>query len=473
MAACCTSGSTSPTRGAATSTARSRLRELTYLPIETRDDPDMLGKQWAALRGLYNAGADFLYTALGAFRPDRLGVVQFYGAAAEAVTETSAATEALHRMAAVEATLANFPQSRTAAPDLARVDLLMARLRRLPRLLAILGHPDPRLAKKGLGRDGAMGIADDELMSQQGENLLRGLARINEDFVFLVTAAFVDRPALTAAMLKMAQVASQVASRQRGSIGAGFSIAVPLAAALSNAYAQNLGHSQSVGHSQADTVSEGWSQSESQSWGHSVGQSQSHGTSHTESSAVTDTVGSSHGVSASTGWGHTDSLANTASGAHTDSASHTDSGAHTDSASHTDSGSHTESASHTDSGSAYRQPCHRRGALGRVELECLRRQRQQLVARLRANGVGGRVEQPGQQPDGQQRPHGQRGDRADPQRERHPGVLQFRFHRPDHQFRRQRRAQRLGQRGRARRRLRHCRRVAYRKQWRSRDNRAG
>ena len=129
-----------------------------------------------------------------------------------------------------------------------------------------------------------MGIADDELLSQQGENLLRGLARINEDFVFLVTAAFVDRPALTAAMVKMAQVASQVASRQRGSIGAGFSIAVPLAAALSNAYAQNLGHSQSVGHSQADTVSEGWSQSESQSWGHSVGQSQSHGTSHTESS---------------------------------------------------------------------------------------------------------------------------------------------------------------------------------------------
>jgi len=126
------------------------LRELTYLPIETRDDPDMLGKQWAALRGLYNAGADFLYTALGAFRPDRLGVVQFYGAAAEAVTETSAATEALHRMAAVEATLANFPQSRTAAPDLARVDLLMARLRRLPRLLAILGHPDPRMARRGL-----------------------------------------------------------------------------------------------------------------------------------------------------------------------------------------------------------------------------------------------------------------------------------------------------------------------------------
>ena len=35
------------------------FRELTYLPIEMRDDPDMLGKQWAALRGLYNFGRRF------------------------------------------------------------------------------------------------------------------------------------------------------------------------------------------------------------------------------------------------------------------------------------------------------------------------------------------------------------------------------------------------------------------------------
>ncbi len=327
------------------------FRELVYLPIEMRNDPDVLGKQWAALRGLYNASADFCYTALGVFQPERLGVVQFYGAAAEADIEFTAASEALRRLAAVEATLANYPQSRTVFPELLRVELLTDRLRRLPRLLAVLGHPDPRLAQKGLGRDGAMGVADDELLSQQGENLLRGLARLSEDFVFLVTAAHVARPVLTSGLVRMARVASQVASRQRGSIGAGFSIAIPLAAALSNAYAQNLGHSQSVGHSQADTVSEGWSESESQSWGHSVGQSQSHGTSHTESAAVTDTTGVSHGVTESTGWGHTDSVANTASGAHTDSASHTDSGSHTDSASHTDSGSHTDSASHTDSGS--------------------------------------------------------------------------------------------------------------------------
>ena len=327
------------------------LRELTYLPIENRDDPDMLGKQWTALRGLYNASVDFLYTAFGVFQPERLGVVQCYGAAAEAVSEDLAAREALYRLAAVEATLANYPQSRTVYPELSRIELLTERLRRLPRLLAILGHPDPRLARKGMGRDGTLGVADDELLSQQGENLLRGLARLSEDFVFLVTAAHIDRPALTTAMLRMARVASQVASRQKGSLGMGFSIAVPLAAALSNAYAQNLGHSTSHSTSQADTVNQGWSQSESQSWGHSVGQSQSHGTSHGESTTVTDGVSHATGVTASTGWGHTDSTSAGVSGSHTDSASQGVSGSHTDSASQGISGSHTDSASHTDSGS--------------------------------------------------------------------------------------------------------------------------
>jgi hypothetical protein len=77
-----------------------------------------------------------------------------------------------------------------------------------------LGHPDSRLARKALGRDDTIGQANDEILSQQGENLRRGLARINKGFVFLVTAAFVGRPELTAALVKMVQVVSQVASWQ-------------------------------------------------------------------------------------------------------------------------------------------------------------------------------------------------------------------------------------------------------------------
>ena len=281
------------------------MRELTYLPIETRDDPDMLGKQWAALRGLYNASVDFLYTAFGVFQPERLGVVQCYGAAAEAASEDAAAREALHRLAAVEATLANYPQSRTVYPDLARIELLTDRLRRLPRLLAILGHPDPRLARRGLGRDGALGEADDELLSQQGENLLRGLARLSEDFVFLVTAAHVDRPALTSALVRMARVAGQVASRQRGSIGAGFSIAIPLAARSRTPTPRTWGTSRAPATARRTRSARAGARAKSQSWGHSVGQSQSHGTSHTESTTVTDDR-ACVGVT-SHGWWHTDS----------------------------------------------------------------------------------------------------------------------------------------------------------------------
>ena len=70
------------------------LKELTYMPIEARENPDMMGKQWMAVRGLYNANVDFSYLALGAFNPSPLGVSQFYGAQAESHTEAGAIREA-------------------------------------------------------------------------------------------------------------------------------------------------------------------------------------------------------------------------------------------------------------------------------------------------------------------------------------------------------------------------------------------
>ena len=59
------------------------LRELSSIPIAVREDYDLLGKQWAAVRGLYNAGVHFLYSAAGIFTPEHIGIVQYYGAAAE------------------------------------------------------------------------------------------------------------------------------------------------------------------------------------------------------------------------------------------------------------------------------------------------------------------------------------------------------------------------------------------------------
>ncbi|MBP8122130.1 MAG: serine-rich protein [Caldilineaceae bacterium] len=305
------------------------LKELAYLPIETRDDPDVLGKQWAALRGLYNADVDFVFSCLGVFAPTMLGVVQFYGAAAEASSREIAAVEARRRMAAVEATLANYPLSRLRAPEVGRVRMLVERLERLPKVLALLGHPDPRQAKRGLGRDGTLGMADDDLASQQGEILLRGLARLKEDFVFTVTAAHIPRPELAKALVKMARSAGEIASRQRGSLNIGFSLAVPLTAALASSVGSQAGRSDSTAQSVSDGVSQGVSEGETHSWGHSVGTSEGHGTAHTVSSASTTAVSHTSGVSVNEGSGVTDSVGHSDSGGHTVSVGHTDSGSHT------------------------------------------------------------------------------------------------------------------------------------------------
>lgn len=334
------------------------FKELTYLPIETRDDPDVLGKQWAALRGLYNADVDFLYTAVGVYAPKHMGVIQFYGAAAEASLEEAAAEEALRRMAAVEATLANYPLSRLEEPDVGRVQMLIQRMERLPKVLAVLGHPDPRTTKRGLGRDGSLGMEDDELASQQGEILLRGLAKLSEDFVFLVTAAHIGRPDLAQALVRMSQVASQYASRQRGAISMGFSIALPLATALGESFAGQQGRTESEAVSTSDGISEGWSSGETESWGHSVGRGESHGIAHTESYAETSATARTAGVSHNVGTGHTDSQAQTTSGAQTlsqsqtDSVSTTNSTSSTSSVANTTSQSSTQSGSHTDSASS-------------------------------------------------------------------------------------------------------------------------
>ena len=296
------------------------FKELAYMPIEAREDPDMLGKQWAVIRGLYAASVDFVFVAMGVFRPEHLGIGQFYGAAAEAYTEDRAIQEAQMRMAAVEATMANFPNMKLKRPEPERVGLLLSRIERLPRIIAVLGHPDPRLARKGMGRDGSLGDVDDEMLAQQGENLLRGLAKIKRDFVFTVTAHHIARRDLSDALVKMSRWSSIYASRQRGALGASFSIAIPLAAALGNSTGSTRGSGQTDAVSHSDGVAEAHSTSESRSWGHAVSHGETHGEADTSSVAVTN------GTVISRGGGVTHSSADTSSWANT--SSHSTSVAH-------------------------------------------------------------------------------------------------------------------------------------------------
>jgi hypothetical protein len=298
------------------------LRELTYIPIEAREDPDVLGKQWAAVRGLYNAGVDFVYTAAGIFTPVRVGVAQYYGAAAEGVSEETAAVEALRRMAAVEAVIANFPQARLADPLLTRVEWLLDFLvnRTKSNVLAILGHPDPRMARRGLGREGSLGDVDEDLASQQNEILFRGLAKLKEDFVFLVTAAHVGRRRLADGLVKVAEEAGNIASRRKGSINIGFSLSLPLLAAIAGTHAGGFSTTNSQAQGASDGVSQGWGRSHTDgqahtdsqfesntvgsSWGHSISQSdvQTKGHADSQGVATSQSASDTHGSSESSNW---------------------------------------------------------------------------------------------------------------------------------------------------------------------------
>ncbi len=284
------------------------LRELAYLPLEAREDPDILGKQWAAVRGLYNGDVDFIYIAAGMYQPTHIGLVQFYGTVAEGSDVDTALTRCRRRLRAVEAVLANYVFSRLRIPNPERLTNLMQRLQHLPTVLALLGHPDPRQARRGLSRDHFMGTVDEDLASQQGEILMRGLAKLREDFVFLVTAQQVERDVLNQALVRMSRVASQYASRQRGAISTGFSIAIPLAAALTSSIqgSRNL----SGGETVAQGASWGEAQAETATVSHSSSTGEARSTGQSMAQGTTESLTHSTGQTVSTGQATTTSTMN-------------------------------------------------------------------------------------------------------------------------------------------------------------------
>jgi len=285
------------------------LKELAVIPVSVREDYDLLGKQWAAVRGLYNAGVNFVFAASGIYDPDHVGVVQYFGAAAEGESERLAADKALQGMATVEGVLANFPQSRLAPPTPQWFEWYLDFITRRGRYIAaILGHPDPREGKRSSGEDGAVGDdSDSDLAEEQNEILFRGLAKLRQNFVFQVLAEYITRPRLTKTLVRVAQAASNIASRRKGSIGIGFSLGIPLMAALSQSHQAASG----AGHSESRSVQDG----AAHNWGnnHQAGQA------HTESQSAAHSEGKSEGHS----WG--ESQSSMSSVAQTDSVAHTES----------------------------------------------------------------------------------------------------------------------------------------------------
>ncbi len=272
------------------------LRELQVIPVSVREDYDLLGKQWGAVRGLHNANVNFVYASMGIYSPEYVGIVQYFGAAGEGITEEVAATKALNGMATVEAVLANFPQSRIGAPN---VDWLKWYLdfitSKAKNIAAILGHPDPREGKRGSSDDGNVGDdSDADLAEEQNEILFRGLAKLRQNFVFQVLAEHVARPRMTQTLVRISEVTSNVASRRKGSIGIGFNLGIPLMAAIGQSRTEGLstghGHTESV----QDGVSHGWGDSHQVGKTHAEGVANTVGSSETWGESQTKSSGKSH-----------------------------------------------------------------------------------------------------------------------------------------------------------------------------------
>jgi hypothetical protein len=283
------------------------LKELLVIPVSQREDYDLLGKQWGAVRGLHNAGVNFVYSALGIFQPDHVGVVQYYGAAGEGETEGEAAREALNGMGTVEAVLANFPQTKLGPPNPEwlqwYLDFVTSRAKYVA---AILGHPDPRQGARGAGDDGNVGDdSDADLAEEQNEILFRGLAKLRQNFVFQLLAEHVPRAQMTHTLIKIAEVASNVASRQKGSVGIGFSLGIPLIAAMGQSRSSGMSGGHGESQSFQDAVSEGGGTAHSVGHAHSSGTTVSNGYSYTTGTSHMTSDATSHAVSHGTSQSHT------------------------------------------------------------------------------------------------------------------------------------------------------------------------
>lgn len=291
------------------------LKELAVIPVGIREDYDLLSKTWAAVRGLHNAGVNFVFVSAGMYKPQHIGIIQYYGAAAQADDEQAAAAKAMRDMRAIEANLAGgFPQTKLASPNLDwfrwYLDFVTSRAEFIS---VILGHPDPRSGKRGIGNaDGAIGDpSNDDLASEQNEILFRGLSRLRENFVFQVLAERRDRSRMHEAVLKIADAASNVASRRKGAISIGMSLGIPIMTSVGQTTSGSEARGEGETHSQADGVSDGWSESYQRSESHSIARSysrslsRSEGGSQGESITNSESEGRSHSVADSSNWSHT------------------------------------------------------------------------------------------------------------------------------------------------------------------------
>jgi hypothetical protein len=287
------------------------LRELSVLSWNRdQQEEGLLGRQWAAIKGLHNSRVNMLYTACGIFDP-WMGIVQMYGAAENGYTKEQAVRRTIQQIAAVESTLRGFPQTKLVLPDLDVLRWYSAFISEGQNILALLGYPDPRTKERMSGaRNG--GLPDEtsnDLASEQLEIFFRGMASLGESFIYQVTADRMGKDTLARNLMMVNQITSDYASQQRGVKSATVSVGIPIMI--------NASQGISDGRSQAESHSQGETNSDSHGWGKSETNSASHSESQALSLGSAETFGESKGVSV--GASHTDSHSTSSSIGHTDS----------------------------------------------------------------------------------------------------------------------------------------------------------
>ena len=214
-----------------------KLAMLRYLPQEVRGEAGLLATMRTALTGLYNqriADYDPCMIVAGIFDPP-LGVIQCYGAVGVGQAREEAEYNAGLGMSAVEAMIANFPQSRLEPLNVEKAEWVRRALLDMSHSLVVIGQPDPRLSARGMGREGpgekkASATGETSYDLQQNEMLFRAMAQAQEEFLFLVLASRLAQGDLATMLEGAASEASVVASRQSGMKSITIGIAFPVSA---------------------------------------------------------------------------------------------------------------------------------------------------------------------------------------------------------------------------------------------------
>ncbi len=312
-----------------------RLLQLRAIPLDARGDVGAVAKMQKILRGIANASMDVVYIIAGIFRPERLGIVQFYGVVGHHADKATALRIALQAQAALEAGMAaNYPQIRFCPPSASTAEWLNLALREMPHGILTIGHPDPRENARGgysditpmLGLSGGRkGAAPNQFTMQQNEIVMRGMAALEEEFLLQVLLTPVSMTAASALLTGLAEYDSTVSAWQQGTRSFNVGTALPLifTGALSRGagtgftqshnvgVADGLNHTDSRTHVSgvADTHSEGVAVTDGVSTAHTEGQSTAQ--THLEGQSVTDgqssgnqfTEGANLGVSAGVNMG--------------------------------------------------------------------------------------------------------------------------------------------------------------------------